>query len=220
MDLPEKKQTEVGGYACIANDREILAGKSTCGQGMVHTKLRVVRPDCSDCGPGEPGEIRVRGPGMMEGYWRNPDATARTLVDGWIHTGDLGSVDEDGDLRFIDRVNDMIKSGGLNISPSEVEAVIGTFEGVIECAVFAVPDRKLGQATAACVYAGSSFDPQALFAHCRQHLADFKLPRYIIPFEKPLPRLGNGKMNKLGLKEDHADAEDRLSEFDQTAQSA
>ena len=213
-------QTEVGGYACIASDREILGGKSTCGQGMVHTRLRVVRSDGSDCGPDEPGEIWVRGPGMMEGYWRNPDATARTLVDGWIHTGDLGSVDEDGDLRFIDRVNDMIKSGGLNISPSEVEAVIGTFEGVIECAVFAVPDRKFGQAAAACVYADPPFDPRSLLAHCRQHLADFKLPRYIIPCEKPLPRLGNGKMNKLGLKADHANAEDRLPEFDQIAQSA
>jgi fatty-acyl-CoA synthase len=207
-------QTEVGGYACIASDREILQGKSTCGQGMVHTKLRVVRPDGSDCEPNEPGEVWVRGPGMMEGYWRNPTATAQTLVDGWIHTGDLGSLDEDGDFRFIDRVNDMIKTGGLNVSPSEVEAVIGAFEGVIECAVFSVPDRKFGEAAAACVYADPAIDPQSLFAHCRQHLADFKLPRYIIPFEKPLPRLSNGKMNKLCLRQYYSDAEDGFPKFE------
>ena len=208
-------QTEVCGYACIASDREILQGKSTCGQGMVHTKLRVVRPDGSDCDPNEAGEVWVRGPGMMEGYWRNPTATAQTLVNGWIRTGDLGALDEDGDFQFIDRVNDMIKTGGLNVSPSEVESVIGAFEGVIECAVFAVPDRKLGQATAACVYAHPLLDPQSLFAHCRQHLADFKLPRYIIPFETPLPRLGNGKMNKLGLKRDYSNAADRFPKFGQ-----
>ena len=206
-------QTEIGGYACMASDREILQGKSTCGQGMVHTKLRVVRPDGSDCEPNEPGEVLVRGPGMMEGYWRNPTATAQTLVDGWVHTGDLGALDEDGDFRFIDRISDMIKTGGFNISPSEVEAIIGVFEGVIECAVFAVPDGTLGEAAAACVYADPPLDPQALFAHCKQHLADFKLPRYIIPFDKPLPRLGNGKMNKRGLKLDYSDAADRLPSF-------
>nr|WP_255326610.1 AMP-binding protein [Sphingobium sp. EM0848] len=203
-------QTEVCGYACIASDREILQGKSSCGQGMVHTELRVARPDGSDCEPDEPGEVWVRGPGMMEGYWRNPTATAQTIVNGWIRTGDLGLLDEDGDFRFIDRVNDMIKTGGLNVSPSEVEGIIGAFEGVVECAVFSVPDRKFGEATAACVYADPLLDPQLLFAHCKQHLADFKVPSYIVPFDKPLPRLGNGKMNKLGLKKDYADMEDRF----------
>jgi fatty-acyl-CoA synthase len=203
-------QTEVCGYACIASDREILKGKSTCGQGMIHAKLRVVRPEGSDCEPNEPGEVWVRGPGMMEGYWRNPGATAQTLVDGWVRTGDLGLLDEDGDFRFIDRMGDMIKTGGMNVSPSEVEDVIGVFEGVIECAVFSVPDRQSGQAAAACVYADPVLDPQSLYAHCRQHLADFKLPNYIISFNEPLPRLGNGKMNKRGLKLDYSDAADRF----------
>jgi len=206
-------QTEVCGYACVASDREIAQAKSTCGQGMIHTKLRVVRPDGSDCEPDEPGEVWVRGPGLMEGYWRNPTATAGTLVDGWIRTGDLGSLDEDGDFRFIDRVNDMIKTGGLNVSPSEVEGVIGAFGNVLECAVFSVLDRTFGEAAAACVYADPPLDPQALFVHCKQHLADFKVPHYIIPFEKPLPRMSNGKMNKLGLKIDYANAEDRFPKF-------
>ena len=129
----------------------------------------------------------------------------------------LGLLDEDGDFRFIDRANDMIKTGGLNVSPSEVEGVIGAFEGMVECAVFSVPDRKFGEAAAACVYADPVLDPQSLFAHCRQHLADFKLPRYIIPFEKPLPRLNNGKMNKRGLKLDYSDAEDRFPKFGQVS---
>lgn len=208
-------QTEVCAYACIASDREILEGKSTCGQGMVHAKLRVVRPDGTDCAPNEPGEAWVRGPGMMEGYWRNPTATAQTLVNGWVRTGDLGMLDEDGDFRFIDRISDMIKAGERNISPSEVEDVIGAYDGVIECAVFAVPDRTFGEAAAACVYAEPVVDPQSLFAYCKRYLADFKLPSYIIPFDSPLPRLGNGKMNKRGLKLDYSDAENRFPKLDQ-----
>ena len=206
-------QTEVGGYGTIATDREVLEGMHSCGRGMIHTKLKVVRPDGSDCDPGEPGDVRVKGPANMHGYWGDPEATAKTLVDGWIHTGDLGVLDAEGYFSFVDRAKDMIISGGFNISPIEVEGVIGRAPGVLEVAVFAAPDEKFGETPVAVLYSASPVTPEAIFAHCRENLAGFKLPRYIVPLSEPLPRLSSGKINKRQLAADYADAPSRFAKL-------
>src|SRR5581483_2421089 len=114
-------QTEVGGFAILGSELEAREGRQSCGRPMIFTKVKVVDADGNECPPGQPGEIWVNGPGMMLGYWKNPEATAQTLVDGWIRTGDLGVFDQEGYLTFVDRMKDMIITGGFNVSPSEVE---------------------------------------------------------------------------------------------------
>lgn len=204
-------QTEVGGYAIMGTVAEARAGKASCGRPWPFTRIKVVRPDGSTCAPGEPGQILVNGPGTMVGYWRNPDATAQTVVDGWIHTGDLGMFDEEGYLTYVDRVTDMIKTGGYNVSPSEVEGVISRFPGVVEVCVVSVPDEKFSETPAALIYATTPLDAGAIIAHCREHLANYKVPTYVIPLAEPLPRLTSGKVDKRKLRADYADTPERFS---------
>ena len=148
----------------------------------------------------------MRGPGMMVRYWNNPDATADAIVDGWLHSGDLGVIDERGYLRYVDRLKDMIISGGFNVSPSEVEAVIGTVSGVTEVAVIAVQDAQWGETPAAIIYsAGDDVDDDAVLASARRELAVFKVPRYVVHATEPLPRMASGKVAKRELRERYAD---------------
>jgi fatty-acyl-CoA synthase len=203
-------QTEALGYAMLGTTKEAREGRWTCGRPMPFTKIRVVRADGSDCDAGEPGQILVKGPATMVGYWRNPEATAQTLVDGWLHTGDLGVFDQDGYLTYVDRMKDIIKTGGFNVSPSEIESVISHIPQVIEVAVVGVPDEKYGETPAALVFANPTLSNDKIFAHCREHLAGFKQPRYVIALDAPLPRLASGKINKLQLRADYADAPARF----------
>lgn len=201
--------TEVGGGSIIATEEEALTAPDSCGRGLAFTRFRIVRPDGSDCAPGEPGDVLLSGPGMMRGYWRDPDATAATIRDGWLHTGDIGSIDEAGYFRFVDRSKEIIKSGGFNISPTEIEAVIGDHAGVIEVAVFAVPDDKYGEVPCARICAAETIDRAALLDHCRTRLAGFKLPRYWIVDAAPLPRLSNQKVDRRTMKAMYATPENR-----------
>ena len=113
--------TEAGGSATVNTREEALSLPDYCGQGGPFTRLRVVRDDGTDCDPGEPGEILVKGPAVTPGYWRNEQATAETIVDGWLHSGDIGVLNEHGSLKMLERKKDMIISGGLNIAPAEIE---------------------------------------------------------------------------------------------------
>ena len=195
--------TEAGNYVTLSSDREVAEDRSSCGVPLIFTEVRIVQEDGTEAPVGEPGEIRVRGPGMMVGYWRNPEATGQTLVDGWVHTGDLGRFDEDGFLHFVDRQKDMIITGGFNVSPSEVEEVIGQFPGIVESAVVPVPDARFGETPAAIIVGDA--EPEALFAFCKERLAGFKLPRYIVQSPKPLPRNTNNKLQKQVLRSLYAD---------------
>src|SRR3546814_5368707 len=111
----------VGGNATMMPEHLAMEEHEKCGWGGIFMDLRFVRPDVSDCDPGEPGEILMRSPGMMQGYWRNPEETAKAIRDGWLHSGDIGTLDERGLLTFVDRMKDLIISGGLNISAAEVD---------------------------------------------------------------------------------------------------
>ncbi|HEY1967987.1 MAG TPA: long-chain fatty acid--CoA ligase, partial [Pseudonocardia sp.] len=165
---------------------------------------RVVRADGSDCEPGEPGEIIVSGPSVTPGYWRDRAATEAALIDGWFHTGDVGVFDEDGFLRIVDRIKDLIISGGYNIAPSEIEDVINEMPGVREVAVISVPDTKFGETPGAIVVPGG-LAPAEVVAHCAARLADFKVPRYVVPRDEPLPRMASGKIDKRALAEEYSD---------------
>jgi fatty-acyl-CoA synthase len=203
--------TEVGGCGTVPRVADALAHPELCGDGSIFTELKTVRPDGSDCDPGEPGEIVMRGPAMMVGYWNNPRATEQAIVDGWLHSGDIGVIDEQGYLRYVDRMKDLIISGGFNISPSEVEAVISMVPGVAEVAVIAVPDVKWGETPAAIIYAKGDVDEDEVLETARQNLAVFKVPRYVVRVDEPLPRMASGKVAKRQLREEYADLPTRQS---------
>lgn len=198
-------QTEIGGSATAMPREEALQHPEKCGWGGVFTKIRVVDADGADVPAGVPGEILLRGPGMTPGYWRNEEATRAALKDGWLHTGDIGVLDERGYLTFIDRHKDMIISGGINIAPLEIEMVLQDIPGVQEVAVFSVADNKFGETPAALIYAGSDLSAQDVVDWCNQRLADYKVPRYVVFTAEPLPRLASGKIAKRELRDSYAD---------------
>ncbi|GAA4282643.1 long-chain fatty acid--CoA ligase [Brevibacterium daeguense] len=193
-------QTEIGGYGTVNSDSLAVSHPEYCGAGGVFTRIRVVDPEGKDCAPGEIGQILLRGPGMTPGYWGRPEATARTIIDGWIHTGDLGRLDQQGNLTFIDRMKDMIITGGFNVAPVEIETVIEQIPGVQEVAVVAVPDPKFQETPAALVRADRELSPDEVVAHCSEHLADYKIPRYVVMVDSPLPRTATGKLEKSVLR--------------------
>ncbi|BAH52768.1 class I adenylate-forming enzyme family protein [Rhodococcus opacus] len=195
--------TEGGGVTTATTPADAFAHPDTCGFGSVFSEFRVVRDDDTDCAPGEPGEILIGGPAVTPGYWGDEVTTARAIRSGWLHTGDLGVVDGDGRLRFVDRLKDLIISGGINISPIEIESVIVNFDGVAEVSVIPVDDGRFGETPAAIVT--GDVDVEELVRHCEMHLADFKVPRYVVLLDEPLPRLPTGKIAKARIRADFKD---------------
>ncbi|WP_028080681.1 class I adenylate-forming enzyme family protein [Solimonas soli] len=193
-------QTEAGGAISIMSKRDAARYPEKAGRGGMFTELRVVNADGRALPPNELGQILIRGPSVMKEYWNNPEATAKTLVDGWLHTGDLGRIDEQGYLTFVDRMKDIIISGGLNISAAEVERVVASFEGVFEVAVIGAADAKFGETPMAIIHSTLPLQVEQIVAHCNRNLADYKVPRYIVVETEPLPRLATGKIAKPALR--------------------
>jgi long-chain acyl-CoA synthetase len=132
---------------------------------------------------GQPGELLIKGPQVFQGYWNDPEETAKSLLpDGWLRTGDIVTVDEDGFTTIVDRAKELVITGGFNVSPSEVEAVLRQHPGVVEAAVFGKPLERGGEMVVAAVELGpdADFDEAALRAQCREHLAAYKVPRRIV----------------------------------------
>jgi long-chain acyl-CoA synthetase len=150
------------------------------------------------------GELLVRGPNVVQGYWNKPRATEETFVEGWLHTGDVARIDEDGLLYIVDRKKDMINRGGENVYSIEVENVLAGAPAVGEAAVVAVADEMMGEKVGAVIVPvpGRQLDVNAVLGHCRAHLADFKVPQYIAVREDPLPRNPGGKLLKARLREE------------------
>ncbi|MBT8338752.1 MAG: AMP-binding protein, partial [Desulfatitalea sp.] len=168
-------------------------------------EFRVVDAEGNDSPPGEPGEILIRGPVVMLGYWNNPKATEETIIDGWLHTGDVGLKDEDGFISIVDRVKDMIISGGINTYPAEIEKCIFEIEGVLEAAVIGIPDEKWGETVGALIRSSRDMTVQDVIDHCKAHLADYKVPRYVKLIGDPLPRTMSGKLVKRNIKKKYLD---------------
>jgi fatty-acyl-CoA synthase len=195
--------TEAGGVATATLVRDAAAHPDTCGTGSIFTEFRVLRPDGTDCDPDEAGEIVLRGPGMTPGYWQDPATTAAAIREGWLHSGDLGARSADGRLRFVDRVKDLIITGGINVSPGEIESVIANIPGVAEVAVVSAPDEKFGETPAAIVVAPGSLDVATVLEACNVGLSSYKVPRYVVIRTDPLPRLPNGKVAKVAVREEY-----------------
>jgi long-chain acyl-CoA synthetase len=163
----------------------------------------VLRDDAGrDVGFGEPGEICIKGPQVMAGYWQRPDETAKAMTsDGYFKTGDVGTMDERGYIRIVDRKKDMILVSGFNVYPNEVEGIVALHEGVLECAAIGVPDRKSGEAVKLFVVPKDrALTADALVAHCRAHLAGYKCPREV-EFRTELPKSNVGKILRRELRE-------------------
>ena len=161
-------------------------------------QVRIVDPGTlKDVAAGDEGELWLKGPAVTPGYWRKPEETARAFHDGWFRSGDLGRVDADGYYYLTDRLKHIIISGGENISPKEIEAVINRLDGVVESAVVGVPDEKWGERVVAAVVTrpGSGLDASGIRDHCKRYLHDWKCPREVL-FLDALPRNTMGKVLK------------------------
>ena len=201
--------TEGAGFNCWLRAEDAEQKLGSCGLPMMHTKIRLTDHESAplvDVEDGEVGELTINGPEVMLGYWDAPEATAKALIDGWLRTGDLARVDDEGYVYIVDRCKDMLISGGLNVYPAEIEAVLATIDGVGECAVIGVPDDKWGETPAAliCPLPGVSVLPADIAARCRDELADYKRPTFIVIRDTPLPRGMSGKVLKRDLRDEYA----------------
>jgi long-chain acyl-CoA synthetase len=173
-----------------------------CGRAAIGSEVRIVNDKDEPLPAGEIGQLLVRGDNVMQGYWNRPEETAAALAGGWLHTGDLATMDEAGRLYIVDRLKDMIITGGENVYPTEVEQVIYQVPGVIECAVIGLPDEKWGERVHAVVRCapGSRLTAEELIAHCRRFLGGYKCPRGVTFRDEPMPLTGPGKIRKNELR--------------------
>ncbi len=188
------------------------AGKlKSAGQAALGCEIAILDANDREAPLGEVGEICGRGDNVMLGYWRQPELTERALRGGWLHTGDGGYMDEDGFVYVVDRIKDMIVSGGENVYSAEVEQAIYAHAAVAECAVIGVPDPKWGEAVQAIVRLkpGASASEEELIAHCHARIAGYKAPRAITFRVEPLPLSGAGKILKTELRKPFWEGRDR-----------
>ena len=173
----------------------------TIGQPMPQTEIRLLDNEAREVAIGEPGELAVRGPQVMAGYWNRPEETAATLRNGWLMTGDIATVDSDGFYRIVDRKKDMVLVSGFNVYPNEVEEVLAGHPGVLEAAVIGVPDGAAGEAVCAFVVRRDNQSPTAeqLREYCKAHLTAYKVPKRI-EFREQLPKSNVGKILRRDLR--------------------
>lgn len=194
--------TEGGGTVTYVPPQDLDRKVGSAGLPSLNNQIRIAEPDGTDCEPGAVGEVLVRGPAMTTGYWDDPAATAAALRDGWLWTGDLGHVDDEGFLYIDGRRKELIISGGMNVFPREVEEVLRAHPAVRDAAVIGVPHDRWGETVCAVVErAGSAtVSAEELVAHCRERLASYKKPT-VVHFVPALPRTLSGKVRKGLLDE-------------------
>lgn len=204
--------TETCGIITSISGDYFIDKAASCGPAMPVYESKIVNPDTGQEMPaGEAGELLVRGAQVIRGYLNREDATAETIVNGWLRTGDMARIDEDGFIYIVDRIKDIVLRGGENIYCAEVESVFFDHDGVAECTVFGVPDVRLGEEVGVAVYLkeGARVSAGQLREHSARQLAKFKVPRYFWFVDAPLPRNASGKFLKRELRE-ALDIEDAL----------
>lgn len=198
--------TETSPTVFLNDKRRALAKPASVGKPLQHTRVRVVDDDFNDVKPGTMGEVVISGPNITPGYWNRPDANASSFTidphgNRWLHSGDAGTVDQEGCIYIVDRYKDMYISGGENVYPAEIEQVLFGIDGVADAAVIGVPDERWGESGMAILVLkpGCTVDEAQVIAHCRAHLAKFKVPKSVA-FIDALPRNVAGKVLKRELK--------------------
>ena len=183
-------------------DEEARERLRSAGRPVPNVEVRILDPGGRPLPPREVGEICARGPNVMKGYWGKPEATAEALRGGFMHTGDLGFMDEEGYVFLVDRAKDMIVSGGENVYCVEVETALYAHPAVLEAAVFGVPCDQLGERVHAVVVLrpGQQASCEELVGHCREHLGGYKCPKTVELRAEPLPKSGAGKILKRDLR--------------------
>lgn len=174
----------------------------SCGTPLPLIEVRIVDPEGREVAPGASGEFTVRGPNLFQGYWNQPEATAAVMKDGWYRTGDAGFRDTDGLLYIVDRVKDMIVTGGENVYSAEVEQALARHPAVKQCAVIGLPDAKWGERVTAVIVAAPGAQPTAeeIVAHCRTLIAGYKVPKEV-KFVEALPMTATGKVLKRAVRD-------------------
>jgi long-chain acyl-CoA synthetase len=195
--------TETNAYGPQNAGPDYLRRPKSCGRPVPIVEIKVADEKGRAVPTGEVGEICFRGPNLIRGYWNRPDDTAEAIIDGWLRSGDLGRLDEEGFLYVEDRAKDMVLRGGENVYCAEVEAAIYEHPAVYEAAVFGLPHERLGEEVAAAVYPkpGSELDLAELDRHLRSRLAPFKVPSVVEVAREPLPRNPSGKILKRELRD-------------------
>ena len=193
--------TETCGPACLITAEDAVERAGSTGKAFYFTQVKVVDEDGNACAPGEAGEVLVAGPHIMKGYWNRPDATAETIVDGWLHTGDVATMDADGFVTIVDRVKDMLISGGENVYPAEIENVLLQHDKINDAGVIGIPSSKWGESPLAIVVrADDSVDEKDVMTWTHGKLAPFKTVK-AVEFVDEIPRNPSGKILKRELRE-------------------
>ncbi|MDR3529630.1 MAG: long-chain fatty acid--CoA ligase [Rhodopila sp.] len=199
--------TETSPLVLVLDKEDAVRKAGSAGKPALNMETRVVGDDGTDAPSGTIGELWVKGPNITKGYWNQPDITAASFTDGWLHTGDAALVDDEGYYFIVDRWKDMYISGGENVYPAEVENVLYQNESIAEAAVIGVPDSRWGQVGRAIVVLkpGLALTEDELVAHCAVNLARYKLPHSVV-FTDALPRNATGKVHKPTLRRQFGDA--------------
>lgn len=195
--------TETSGIITSISGEFFLDKPASCGPAMPVFEAKVVDASGNTLARGGAGELWVRGATVIKGYINRADATAESITDGWIHTGDVATIDEDGFIFIVDRVKDMVLRGGENIYCSEVETTLHHIEEIAECSVFGVPDDRLGEEVGVSIFVkpGTTTSAEAIREYCLIHMAKHKVPRFIWFSQEPLPRNASGKFLKRELRD-------------------
>jgi long-chain acyl-CoA synthetase len=194
--------TETHGVATLNGGKDLLGRKTAAGRPFPFLDMKIIDESGKQLGDGQQGELLIYGPTITPGYWNRPDATADTVRDGWLHTGDLGYRDADGFYFVVDRAKDMILRGGENVYCIEIENCLADHPEIDEAAVVGVPDAELGERVKAVVrrVPGSRLDEAGVKRHVGAHLARFKVPEIVAFTDQPLPRNAAGKLLKNQLR--------------------
>ncbi len=196
--------TETNAYGPQNSGRDFLAKPTSTGRTIPVMEMRITDPDGNVLPNGETGELWFKGPSLISGYWNRPEDTAETIVDGWLRSGDIGTIDDEGFVYVSDRAKDMVLRGGENIYCIEVEAAIYEHPAVYEAAVYGIPDERLGEDLACHVMVreGQTLDPTELQAFLAERLAKFKVPGRVAVVTESLPRNASGKILKRQLRDE------------------
>ncbi|MCW8111289.1 long-chain-fatty-acid--CoA ligase FadD [Yersinia intermedia] len=188
------------------NPYDLKHYSGSIGLPVPSTDVRLINDEGNEVGLGEPGELWVRGPQVMLGYWQRPDATDEVLKDGWLATGDIATLDEQGFLRIVDRKKDMILVSGFNVYPNEIEDVVALYSKVLESAAVGVPNEVSGETVKLFVVKkDASLTPEELLTHCRRYLTGYKVPK-IVEFRDELPKSNVGKILRRELRDEQVKA--------------